>query len=65
VPPQLAQRAGNKFRFPLDNPGGQCVAAFRPRIVSSAHIRKYIQFRRDGRRITGIVDLINIRSLSS
>jgi hypothetical protein len=41
------------------------VAAFRPRIVSSAHIRKYIQFRRDGRRITGIVDLINIRSLSS
>jgi hypothetical protein len=43
------------------NPDGQCVAAFRPRIVSKAHIRKYIQFRWDGRRITGIVDLVNIR----
>jgi hypothetical protein len=43
------------------NPGGQCVAAFRPRIVSKAHIRKYIQFRWDGRRITGVVDLTNIR----
>jgi hypothetical protein len=47
------------------NPGGQCVAAFRPRIISNAHIRKYIQFRWDGRRIAGVVDLINIRSLSS
>jgi hypothetical protein len=45
------------------NPGGQCVAEFRPRIVSNAHIRKYIQFRWDGRPITGVVDLINIRSL--
>jgi hypothetical protein len=47
------------------NPGAQCVAAFRPRIVSNAHIRKYIQFRWDGRRIAGVVDLSNIRSLSS
>ena len=43
------------------NPGGQCIAAFRPRIVSRAHIRKYIQFRWDGRRIAGVVDLVNIR----
>jgi hypothetical protein len=43
------------------NPGGQCVAAFRPRIVSKAHVRKHIQFRWDGRRITGVVDLVNIR----
>ncbi|HEY5348126.1 MAG TPA: RES family NAD+ phosphorylase [Candidatus Lustribacter sp.] len=43
------------------NPGGQCVAAFRPRIVSNARIRKYIQFRWDGRRITGVVDLVNLR----
>jgi hypothetical protein len=43
------------------NSGGQCVAAFRPRSVSRAHIRKYIQFRWDGRRIAGVVDLVNIR----
>jgi hypothetical protein len=43
------------------NPGGQCVAAFRPRSVSRAHIRKYVQFRWDGRRIAGVVDLVNIR----
>ena len=43
------------------NSGGQCVAAFRPRIVSNARIRKYIQFRWDGRRITGVVDLVNMR----
>jgi hypothetical protein len=43
------------------NPGGQCLAAFRPRIISRAHIRKYIQFRWDGRRIAGVVDLVNIR----
>jgi hypothetical protein len=43
------------------NPGGQCVAAFRPRNVSRAHIRKYVQFRWDGRRIAGVVDLVNIR----
>lgn len=42
-------------------PGGQCVASFRPRIISNAHIRKYIQFRWDGRRIAGVVDLMNIR----
>jgi hypothetical protein len=41
--------------------GGQCVAAFRPRIVSNAVIRKYIQFRWDGRRIAGVVDLTNMR----
>jgi hypothetical protein len=44
------------------NPGGQCVAAFRPRIISNAHVRKYIQFRWDGRRITGVADLANIRA---
>jgi hypothetical protein len=43
------------------NPGGQCVAAFRPRIVSKARIRKHVQFRWDGRRISGVVDLTNIR----
>jgi hypothetical protein len=43
-------------------PGGQCVAAFRPRSLSKARIRKYVQFRWDGRRIVGIVDLTNIRS---
>jgi hypothetical protein len=42
-------------------PGGECVAAFRPRSVSRPHIRKYIQFRWDGRRIAGVVDLVNIR----
>jgi hypothetical protein len=41
--------------------GGQCVAAFRPRIVSRAHVRKYIQFRWDGNRIAGVVDVVNIR----
>ena len=41
--------------------GGQCVAAFRPRIISNAVVRKYIQFRWDGRRIAGVVDLANIR----
>ncbi len=42
--------------------GGQCiVAAFRPRSISRAHIRKYIQFRWDGRRIVGVTDLVNIR----
>jgi hypothetical protein len=45
------------------HPGGQCIAAFRPRVVSKAHIWKYIQFRWDGRRITGVVDLANIRQL--
>jgi hypothetical protein len=43
------------------HPGGQCIAAFRPRSVSRAHIRKYIQFRWDGRRIAGVVDVVNIR----
>jgi hypothetical protein len=43
------------------NAGGQCLAAFRPRCVSRAHIRKYVQFRWDGRRIAGVVDLVNIR----
>ena len=42
-------------------PEGQCLAAFRPRNVSNARIRKYIQFRWDGRRIAGVVDLTNIR----
>lgn len=42
-------------------PGGQCVAAFRPRSIGKARIRKYIQFRWDGRRITGVADLLNIR----
>jgi hypothetical protein len=41
--------------------GGQCVAAFRPRSVSKARIRKHIQLRWDGRRIVGTVDLENIR----
>jgi hypothetical protein len=44
------------------NPGGQCVGAFRPRIISNAHVRKYIQFRWDGQRITGVADLANIRA---
>jgi hypothetical protein len=44
------------------NPGGQCMAVFRPRIISEAHIRKYVQFRWDGRRITGVVDLTNLRA---
>ena len=39
----------------------QRMAAFRPRIISNAHIRKYIQFRWDGRRIAGVVDLVNMR----
>jgi hypothetical protein len=41
--------------------GGQCIAAFRPRIVSKARILKHVQFRWDGSRIAGVVDLVNIR----
>jgi hypothetical protein len=41
--------------------GGQCIAAFRPRIISKARIFKHVQFRWDGSRIAGIVDLVNIR----
>jgi hypothetical protein len=41
--------------------GGQCIVAFRPRVVSKAHIRKHVQFRWDGRRIVGVTDLVNIR----
>jgi len=44
------------------NSGGECIAAFRPRIISGAAILKHIQFRWDGRRITGVVDLENIRA---
>ena len=40
---------------------GQCIVAFRPRVVSKAHVRKHVQFRWDGRRIFGITDLVNIR----
>jgi hypothetical protein len=43
-------------------PGGQCVAGFRPRSIAKARIRKHVQFRWDGERIAGIVDLINIRN---
>jgi hypothetical protein len=41
--------------------GGQCIVAFRPRVVSKAHVRKHVQFRWDGRRIVGVTDLVNIR----
>ncbi len=41
--------------------GGQCVAAFRPRSIGKARIHKYIQFRWDGTRITGVADLLNLR----
>ena len=37
------------------NAGGQCVAAFRPRIIRDARVAKYIQFRWDGTRVTGVV----------
>ena len=41
--------------------GGQCIAAFRPRVISAARIFKHVQFRWDGNRIAGVVDLVNIR----
>jgi hypothetical protein len=40
---------------------GECIVAFRPRVVSKAHVRKHVQFRWDGRRIVGVTDLVNIR----
>jgi hypothetical protein len=39
---------------------GTCVAAFRPRIVTNCRIAKYLQFRWDGTRITGVTELTNI-----
>lgn len=41
-------------------PGGQCVAAFRPRVVSEAKLVKYIQFRWDGSAIVGTFHLTDI-----
>jgi hypothetical protein len=54
----FAQRYAHRL---YDRNRADGIVAFRPRIVSNARIRKYIQFRWDGRRITGVVDLVNLR----
>jgi len=40
---------------------GQCVAVFRPKNISDAKIRKYVQFRWDGTRIVGYAKMKEIR----
>jgi len=41
---------------------GQCVAVYRPRLVTNCKLRKYIQFRWENGKIIGVVDLSSIRS---
>jgi len=44
---------------------GECVVAFRPRIISGCRIFKYVQLRWDGNRVIGIADLADIRPYGS
>jgi hypothetical protein len=41
--------------------GGECVCAFRPRLVTNARISAYLQFRWDGARIIGMAEITRIR----
>jgi hypothetical protein len=40
--------------------GGQCVCAFRPRLISVCRIAKYLQFRWDGQRIIAVATIADI-----
>lgn len=40
--------------------GGQCVCAFRPRLVTNCRISAYLQFRWDGSRIIGMAQIARI-----
>ena len=44
------------------NPGGECVAAFRPRLIDRCEIAKYIQMRWDGNRVAAITEITPIPS---
>ncbi len=44
------------------NAGGECVAVFRPRLISNCTIHKYFQFRWDGSRIVAIAELQSVRT---
>ncbi len=41
--------------------GGECVAAFRPRVISECRAIKYVQFRWNSERIVAVADITNIR----
>jgi hypothetical protein len=40
--------------------GGQCVCAFRPRLVTDCRVAAYLQFRWDGSRIIGMAEITRI-----
>lgn len=43
--------------------GGQCICAFRPRLISDCRIAAYLQFRWDGERIIAVASLRQMRDL--
>jgi hypothetical protein len=40
--------------------GGQCICAFRPRLVTDCRISAYLQFRWNGSRIIGMAEITRI-----
>lgn len=42
--------------------GGECICAFRPRLISNCRMAAYVQFRWDGTRIVGTATLTRITS---
>ncbi len=44
------------------HPGGECICAFRPRLIKNCRIHKYLQFRWNGERIIAVASIASINA---